>query len=50
MIAALVRLGTTGDWPPFLVVMERLTPKALAFTEHQLKAFAPPPSRDIDAP
>lgn len=50
VIAALVRLGTTGDWPPFLDVMARLTHKALAFTEHQLKAFAPPPLRDNDVP
>lgn len=50
VIDVLVRLGTTGDWPPFLDVMARLTHKALAFTEHQLKSSAPPPPRDIDGP
>jgi hypothetical protein len=49
VIAALVRLGTTGEWPPFLDVMARLTLKALAFTEHHLKSQLRPP-RDIDSP
>lgn len=49
VIAALVRLGTTGEWPPFLDVMERLTLKALAFTDHHLKSQLRPP-RDIDSP
>lgn len=43
LIAVLVRLGTVGDWLPFLDVMAQLTTKALAFTEHRLKAFAPEP-------
>lgn len=42
LIAALVRLGTVGDWPPFLDVMARLTHKALAFTEHHLKSHSRP--------
>lgn len=48
VIAALVRLGTTGDWSPFLEVMVRLTHRALAFTEYHLKSHPQRPSRDID--
>jgi len=50
VIAALVHLGTTGDWPPFMNVMARLTLKALAFTEHYMKSYAPPPPRDTSVP
>ncbi len=49
VIASLVRLGTTGEWPPFLDVMARLTLKALAFTEYHLKSHSLSP-RDIDSP
>lgn len=50
VIETLVRLGTTGDWLPFLDVMARLTHKAVAFTEHHLKSYARPSPRDIDGP
>ncbi len=41
VIAVLVHLGTTGEWPPFLKVMARLTHKALAFTEHYMSTDGP---------
>lgn len=50
VIAALVRLGTTGDWSPYLEVMARLTHKALAFTEHHLKTCAQPVPRASQSP
>lgn len=48
VIHVLVRLGTTGDWAPFLALMARLTHTALDFTEHRLKRFADPPLHGID--
>jgi hypothetical protein len=50
VIQALVRLGTTDDWAPFLALMARLTHTALDFAEHRLKRFARPSVHGIDGP